>query len=102
VALYVVLIAGALVMMLPFAYTVSTALKPNAFVFEASFVPRQPGHGRQLRRRVERQQFPALLPQQLQGRCRDDVLTVAIATTQAYAFARLRFPGKNVLFTSIC
>ncbi|MFO7546488.1 MAG: carbohydrate ABC transporter permease [Trueperaceae bacterium] len=97
VALYVVLIAGALVMMVPFAYTVSTSLKPNAFVFEASFVPR-PATVQNFVDAWNSNNFQRYFLNSLKVAVVSTFFTVAIATTQAYAFARLRFPGKNLVF----
>lgn len=97
VALYLALFLGAAVMLVPFAYTVSTALKPNAFVFEPSFVPRDAT----LRNFVDAwnsNDFQRYFLNSLKVAIASTLCTVAIATTQAYAFARLRFPGKNLVF----
>lgn len=96
-AVYVALGAGALVMMVPFLYTVSTALKPNAFVFTPDFFPRNPTL-QNFETAWNSNNFQRYFLNSLKVATVSSLLTVIIATTQAYAFARMRFPGKNVVF----
>ncbi len=98
VLVYVALIAGALIMMLPFLYTVTTALKPNAFVFEPRFLPENPTLDNFVRA-WSTNNFQLYFLNSLKIAVLTTILTVTVAATQAYAFARLRFPGKDVLFT---
>ncbi|HZW99625.1 MAG TPA: carbohydrate ABC transporter permease [Trueperaceae bacterium] len=97
IAVYVGLAVGALVMMIPFLYTVSTALKPNAFVFTPEFLPKNPTL-QNFSDAWNSNNFQRYFLNSLKVATLSSLLTVAIATTQAYAFARLRFPGKNLVF----
>lgn len=95
--LYLALIAGAGIMLLPFAYTLSTALKPNAFVFEPNFIPKNPTL-QNFSDAWTSNNFQLYFLNSLKVATISTMLTVIIATTQAYAFARLNFPGKNLVF----
>lgn len=95
--LYIALITGAFVMMIPFLYTLSTSLKSNVFVFEPSFIPENPT--------LENydvawnsNNFQRYFLNSLKVSIISTLLTVAVAATQAYAFARMTFPGKNIVF----
>jgi multiple sugar transport system permease protein len=94
-----VLSAGALLMMVPFAYMVATSFKQNALVLQVppQFIPHHPT-GANYSQAWTSNKF---------GRYFVNSLVVAIATTffsvwlssmMAYAFARLRFPGRRLLF----
>ena len=97
VTLYLALGVGALVMMVPFLYTVSTALKPNAFVFTPEFLPKN-ATLQNFADAWNSNNFQRYFLNSLKVAVLSSLLTVAIATTQAYAFARLSFPGKNLVF----
>lgn len=94
-----VLIAGAAVMILPFAYMLATSFKQNALVLELppQFLPRDPTFAN-YREAWSSNQF---------GRYFLNSVIVALATTffavllssmMAYSFARLRFFGRGFLF----
>lgn len=98
-ALYALLIAGALLMLFPFAWMVSTSLKPDQelFVTPPRLLP-SPFRPDNYARVAE--MFPL-------GRFLLNSLVVAIVSTTlqiltsamaAYAFARLRFRGRDLLF----
>jgi len=95
--LLMVLGLGALIMLVPFLYTVSTALKANAFVFTPDFIPREPTL-QNFADAWNSNNFQRYFLNSLKVATIASLLTVAIATTQAYAFARLQFPGKNLVF----
>ncbi|HEX7003661.1 MAG TPA: carbohydrate ABC transporter permease [Trueperaceae bacterium] len=97
ILIYAALIIGALVMMIPFLYTVSTALKPNAFVFTADFFPDRPT-AQNFVDAWGSNNFKRYFLNSLKVAIITTFFTVAIAATQAYAFARMRFPGKDLLF----
>lgn len=90
---------GALVMMLPFAYMVSTSLKPDRLVLEVP--PRfLPSH-------VTVANYTGAWASNEFGRYFFNSIVVAVATTlvtvllasmMAFAFARFEFPGRRVLF----
>lgn len=102
VLLYLLLSAGAVIMVVPFLYMVSTALKGSVYVFEIPprFIPEQP----------TLDNFVAAWRSNNFARYFGNSLGVAIATTLvsvlcsamlAYAFARFEFPGKRPLFYTI-
>ncbi len=95
--LYLVLGAGAVVMLMPFLYTVSTSLKPNAFVFEPNLIPRDPTLAN-FDTAWNSANFQRYFLNSLKVATLATLLTVVVATTQAYAFARMRFPGKDLVF----
>ena len=95
----VLLTAGVVVMLLPFAYMVSTSFKPNAMVLEipVRFFPDHPTVGNYVTAWTSNRFARYFL---------NSVIT-AVATTSAalllssmmaFAFARFRFPGRRVLF----
>lgn len=95
--LYVILILGAFVMMIPFLYTLSTSLKENIYVFEPSFIPENPTL-ENFNVAWNSNNFQLYFLNSLKVSIISTVLTVAVAATQAYAFARMTFPGKNIVF----
>lgn len=97
VLLYLALGAGALIMLIPLLYTIATALKPNQFAFEPSFFPRNPTF-QNFADAWNSNNFQRYFFNSLKVATISTLLTVAVATTQAYAFARLRFPGKDIIF----
>lgn len=84
-------------MMIPFLYTISTALKPNAFVFTPEFIPRNPTLDN-FSTAWNSNNFQRYFLNSLKVATISSLLTVFVATTQAYAFARMQFPGKNLVF----
>lgn len=96
---YIGLGLGALVMMIPFLYTISTALKSNAFVFTPEFFPRNPTL-ENFQTAWNSNNFQRYFLNSLKVATLSSLLTVVVATTQAYAFARMQFPGKNLIFNT--
>lgn len=97
--IYLALIAGALVMVFPFAWMVSTSLTTDAqlFVTPPQLIP-DPAQPENYARVADA--FPI-------GRFALNSAVVAVVTTMlqlitsamgAYAFARIRFPGREALF----
>jgi multiple sugar transport system permease protein len=91
--------AGAVVMIIPFAYMIATSFKQNALVLELppQFIPHHPTTAN-YRNAWTSNEF---------GRYFVNSVIVAVATTffavflssmMAYAFARFRFPGRRILF----
>lgn len=99
VVLYVVLIALAFLMLVPFAWMLSASLKPDkdVFIFPIQWIPKNPRwqNYAEIWRRIPLATFVlnttklTLIVTFLQ------LLTSSFA---AYAFAKLNFKGKNVLF----
>ena len=96
---YIGLGLGALVMLVPFLYTISTALKSNAFVFTPEFIPRNPTL-ENFATAWNSNNFQRYFLNSLKVATLSSLLTVLVATTQAYAFARMEFPGKNLVFNT--
>ena len=99
VLLYLLLAAGGLAMLFPFAWMVSTSLKPDLGVFATppQLIPHpyEPGN---YSRVVH--VFPVwrFLVNSALVAVSSTCLQVATSAMAAYAFARLRFRGSNVLF----
>jgi len=93
----VVLVLGAALMLVPFLYTVATSLKANAYVFTPEFFPRNPTLQNFVTAWTSNN-FGHYFFNSVKVALLTTFLTVTVAATQAYAFARMRFPGKEVLF----
>jgi multiple sugar transport system permease protein len=99
---HVVLICGAVIMLLPFVWMVSTSLKPadQLFTVPPTWIPR----ALQLDTYVKamsagnfgRYAFNSLLLA-----LANMVTNVLLSAFAGYAFARLKFPGRNVLFVLV-
>jgi len=99
---YLVLIGGAIIMVIPFMWMVSTSLKEYAYVIEypPKLIPTDPS----LKNFVDAWttgQFQLYLTNSLIVAIASVVLAVLLSAMMAYAFARFEFPGKEVLFFGI-
>ena len=99
VALYVGLVAAALVMVAPFLWTVSTALKPSADVFASppKLIP-DPATLANFQSVLTLLPFDRYLLNSIVVTGAIVLLNVVFGTMAAYAFAKLRFPGRNLIF----
>ena len=96
---YALLLAGAVLVILPFWYMVITSLKPQAMIFE--FPPRLWPAQVTLKNYVQalsKDMFGLYLLNSLFVAVVTTATTVLVSTLLAYAFARLDFPGKEPLF----
>jgi multiple sugar transport system permease protein len=95
---YAALIVGAVVMLGPFFWTLATAFKPAADVFASP--PKWIPHPFTLQgyRDVLALPFPRYLLNSAIVSISIVTLNVVFATAAAYAFAKLRFPGRRLLF----
>jgi ABC-type glycerol-3-phosphate transport system permease component len=97
--IYALLAVGALVTLLPFGFMIGTALNPERWImpFPPSLFP----EGATLAN-FERAWNEAGIPRYMLNSAIvasvTVVLVLAVATTSAFAFARLRFPGKEWIF----
>jgi multiple sugar transport system permease protein len=98
-ALYVGLVAAALVMVAPFLWTVSTALKPSADVFASppKLIP-DPATLANFQSVLTLLPFDRYLLNSIVVTGAIVLLNVVFGTMAAYAFAKLRFPGRNLIF----
>jgi len=94
---YTLLIAFGILMVLPFVWSVSTSLKPNSEIFFSNIIPQQP----------TLQHYAEVFTTVPFGRYFLNSLLLAIAgvatnlffgSLAGYAFARMRFRGKQTLF----
>jgi ABC-type glycerol-3-phosphate transport system permease component len=96
---YLVLTAGAVVMIVPFAYMLATSFKLHAFVFELppDFVPDEPTLSN-YKNAWRSNQFDRYFMNSLIVAVATTVISVTVSAMMAYAFARFRFPGQRLLF----
>jgi ABC-type glycerol-3-phosphate transport system permease component len=96
---YLLLTAGISVVMLPFAFMLTTSLKPQARMFE--FPPRLLPTETTLDNYtaiLEREQFGLYFLNSFAVAVTATALTVLVSSMLAYAFARLEFSGKEIIF----
>jgi multiple sugar transport system permease protein len=98
-ARYVLLISGALIMVVPFLYLLSTSLKPHILLFEIppQFIPKhattanyaQVWSSNSFGRYFANSVFVAVV---------STAISVLLSSMMAYGFARFDFPGQKILF----
>jgi multiple sugar transport system permease protein len=96
---YVVLTAGALVMVAPFAYMLATSFKHHAYVLEVPprFIPKDPTLDN-YRSAWSSNSFDRYFLNSLFVAGATTILSVLLSSMMAFAFARFRFPAKRLLF----
>lgn len=97
--IYAILIFGALIVFIPFAWTLSTALKApdDVFAFPPQWIP-DPVVWNNFVEAVSTRPFGRWFLNTLFVVGVSTFGTVLSSSIVAYAFARLRWPGRNVLF----
>jgi len=96
---YALLIGYAALMFVPFAWSLSTSFKPQAEVFQLNWIPASPtldGYVRAWTRLDPG--LPRLFLNSFIIAGSVTVGNVVLGSLSGYAFARLRFPGRDVLF----
>lgn len=95
----VLLSLGAVVMIVPFAYMLATSLKPNSLALEVppDFVPNDPTIAN-YRDAWRSNHFGRYFLNSLGVAVATTILSVLLSAMMAYAFSRLRFPGRRLLF----
>jgi multiple sugar transport system permease protein len=95
----VLLSAGAVVMIVPFAYMLSTSLKPDRLVLEVPprFLPSHPTTANYTGAWTSND-FSRYFLNSVLVAVATTLLTVLLASMMAFAFARFDFPGKGLLF----
>ncbi len=99
---YSLLVLGVMIVTVPFWYMVATSLKPQAFVFEIP--PRlwpSPATIGNYIEALTKESFSLYFLNSLIVASVATALTVGVSAMMAYAFARLEFPGKEVVFYSL-
>lgn len=102
VAAYAVLIAYALLMFVPFAWSVSTSFKPNAEVLQLNWIPENPtleGYVTAWTRLTP--PLPRAFFNTFVIAASVTISNVVLGSLAGYAFSRLRFPGRDVLFVAV-
>jgi multiple sugar transport system permease protein len=98
-ALYTVLVIGAVITLLPYVWMVSSSLKQESEVFTAgiSFIPANPSLDAYARA-LEKTQVARYLANSLVVSLGETALVCFTSVLAGYAFARLRFPGRDLIF----
>jgi ABC-type glycerol-3-phosphate transport system permease component len=94
-----ILTLGAVVLVLPFVYMISTSFKPNALVLEIppKFLPSHPTTANYTQAWTSNK-FGRYFLNSVLVALATTVLSVWLSSMMAYAFARFRFPGRGLLF----
>jgi multiple sugar transport system permease protein len=97
--LHLLLIAGSVVMLVPFAWMLSTSLKQpgDVFIYPPQWIP-QPVQWENYRETVTVMPFGRFYLNSIIQAVAVTVLQLLTASLAAFAFARLRFRGRDVLF----
>jgi multiple sugar transport system permease protein len=95
----VLLSLGAFVMIVPFAYMLATSLKANSLALEVppDFVPDDPTT-ENYRDAWSSNHFGRYFLNSLGVAVATTLISVLLSSMMAYAFSRLRFPGRTLLF----
>lgn len=96
---YVALIVGALVMITPFIYMVSTSFKAQAYVltFPPQFIP-DPATTDNYVQALTTQNFGLYFLNSIIVSVVATAASVLVSSMMAYAFARFQFPGRELIF----
>lgn len=90
---------GAVVMIVPFAYMLATSFKPNSLALEVppQFIPRDPTIAN-YRDAWSSNHFGRYFVNSLGVAVATTAVSVLLSSMMAFAFSRLRFPGRRLLF----
>ena len=102
IALYILLVLLALFFVLPLLWMLSTSLKEGSAVFtDQGWIPANPSFGNFETILNPNSDVPVyrFLLNSVVTSALGTILTVLFTSLSAYAFARIDFPGKNILFT---
>jgi multiple sugar transport system permease protein len=96
---YVLLIVGAIIMVVPFLYMVSTSFKPHLVLFEIppQFIPHRPTVSNYTQSWGSNE-FGRYFANSVFVSVVSTVLSVLLSSMMAYAFARFEFGGKRLAF----
>lgn len=102
VLLYLLAAGGAVVMIFPFLWMVSNAFKEHVFVIEypPQLIPTHPSIGNFVRAWTSNN-FQLYFTNSAVVALTSTFFTVLFSAMMAYAFARFKFPGREVLFFAI-
>lgn len=96
---HVLLLAGAALMIAPFLYMLAISFTPNSYVLTTppQFIPENPTLGNYAQA-LDAQDIPRYFLNSLLVATVSTVLSVLLSSMMAYAFARFRFRGREVIF----
>ena len=97
---WVLLLAGGILMVIPFVYMLSTSLKSNAEVYELSLLPRAPTLAN-YRRLAGASGFPRWFLNSLAIAVVTTVSVLFFDSLVGYTLAKFRFRGRRVVFLAI-
>lgn len=99
---YILLCAGSVIMVLPFAYMVSTSFKKHTYLFESPprFIPKEPTVSNYVQAWTGNN-FSRYFLNSLVVASISTIITVIFAAMAAYAFAKFAFIGKRALFVML-
>jgi multiple sugar transport system permease protein len=97
---YLLLLLGMLVVLIPFVYMFSSSIKPQSYVFEIPprLLPSEVT-SRNYTEALSTDQFGVYFINSLIVAVTSTAFTVLISSMLAYAFGRMQFRGKGMLFT---
>ena len=99
---YALLIGYALLMFVPFAWSVSTSFKPNSEVFQLNWIPQAPTlEGYVVAWTRLDPGLPRLFLNSFIIAGAVTLGNLVLGSLAGYAFARLQFPGRDVLFVLV-
>ena len=96
---YLALTVGAIIMVIPFVYMVSTSFKSQAYVLTIppQFIP-HPATVTNYTHALRTQNFRLFFLNSIIVALVSTAVSVLISSMMAYAFARFRFPGREIIF----
>lgn len=96
---YILLTLGIVLVITPFLFMLSTALKPHTFVFEIppQFIPKQVTMNNFVNA-MTKENFSGYFLNSLIVGASTTITTIVVSAMMAYAFARIDFPGRKSLF----
>lgn len=99
ILLYLLLIGGAIVMLMPFAYMLGISFNPNTYTLPppAELIPAHPTLDNYVSAWTDNGFGLAFLNSVIVA-CSATILSVLLSASLSFAFARYQFPGRNILF----
>jgi len=94
---YTLLIIGAIISILPFIYMISTSLKTIGEALGSSFFPSEL-HFENYGEAWRRGNFPTYFWNSIRITGISLIGSVSISVLAAYGFARIKFPGRDLIF----
>ncbi len=99
---YILLFLGLFLVITPFLFMISTALKPHTFVFEIppKLIPTEVT-GDNFIEAITKENFGGYFLNSFIVGISTTITTIVVSAMMAYAFARIDFPGRKVIFYTL-